>query len=61
MHISEEALDNELVKQKNMIIKMINEDRILEAQSMIEVVTPMWIACDYGYKVKELIDRIDLA
>lgn len=50
--------DNQLVRQKNKIIELINDNKIEQAKAALEVVAEMWEANKYGYKVKELNERI---
>lgn len=56
-----EDFDNQLVRQKNKIIELIDDNKIQQAKAALAVVTEIWEANSYGYKVKELKDRIDLA
>lgn len=53
-----EDFDNQLVRQKNKIIELINDNKIEQAKAALEVVTEMWETNSYGYKVKELNERI---
>lgn len=54
----EANIDNLLVVQKDHIIHMINARAFSEAIVVLNVVSPMWESLGYGYKVKELYDRI---
>lgn len=56
--ITETDLDNLLVRQKDSIISLINDGRITEAKTVLLTVSPMWIALDYSYKIKELEKRM---
>jgi len=51
-------IENILVAQKNLIISMINDGKISSAYAMLMVVRELWENCDYGYKVKEIDNRI---
>ena len=54
-------LDNALVAQKNAIIELIDtadELGLAEAQRQIDLVAGVWNVVHYGYKIKELEERI---
>ncbi len=50
------ALINALVKQKDQVIILINrgEDDLVKAKTMLDLLHPVWVACGYGYKGREL-------
>lgn len=50
--------DNQLVRQKDRIIDLINNGKIQEAKAALHVVEEMWAAAGYSYKYKELNERI---
>ena len=54
----ESAMSNMLVSQKDRIIAHINAKRYDTAQAIIDALRAFWVACDYGYKVIELEQRI---
>lgn len=60
--IQDNQLDNMLVKQKDMLIKLIDNARsIKELESITRtlfILTELWDICYYGYKKDELIERI---
>lgn len=56
-HITETALDNVLVHQKDKIIYLINKGDILEAIGILNVVRELWESCGYSYKRREIIQR----
>jgi len=58
MHYNETLIGSELVKQKDIILHMCNDEKFTEAISMLAVVRSMWVAVDYGYKGLEIIGRI---
>lgn len=47
-------LDNLLVAQKNEILRLINDNLFGEARTAIKILRPLWKACGYSYKTKEL-------
>jgi len=59
---SEDELGNLLVRQKDHIIKIIDESKrrreFDECRTILLVVREMWTACDYGYKLRELGERL---
>jgi hypothetical protein len=54
-------LSNALVAQKDYIIRLINDGHITGAATALGVVSDMWNACGYGYKIRELNNRISIA
>jgi hypothetical protein len=56
--MNEQEIDNALVGQKDKIIRLINNDMVLHAEMLLNFVEALWYACDYGYKVRELRQRI---
>ena len=57
---TESELDNILVRQKDWIIRMIDDGKFNEAQFAIAILVDLWCRCSYGYKIDELIERINL-
>lgn len=51
-------LDNALVAQKNHILAIINNGDLVHALDMIAFTEPVWIAAGYGYKIREMRDRV---
>lgn len=47
--------------QKDAILKLINCGPLREARTALAVVSPMWIAFDYDYKIKEIEYRLKYA
>ena len=60
--LSEAKVSTALVEQKNALIGGINSvtsiDQLDILSKILDFVTPLWVACDYGYKVRELRSRI---
>ncbi len=56
--MSEHYIDNELVKQKNEIIRMIQDGEHYEAKFILDFVAPLWNSVGYGYKERELQERL---
>lgn len=59
------ALDNALVGQKDTLIRLMNDavdwadvGKLEEAQRTLALVTPLWESVSYGYKVRELRQRL---
>lgn len=48
-----------LVQQKDAILFLINQGKLVEAQAALDVLTPLWMVADYDYKVHELRKRIN--
>lgn len=51
-------LQFDLVAQKEMIFRAINEHRVDAALEMLEVCRPVWHATGYGYKGVEICSRV---
>jgi hypothetical protein len=51
-------VENTVVNQKNDIIDDINEGHYDAALAKLDVLTGLWVSCDYAYKGRELCDRI---
>lgn len=58
---NEEALDNLLVRQKDLIIHLLNNEKFVEAETCLQLVTELWSACNYDYKLRELRVRMQIA
>jgi hypothetical protein len=56
--MNEANLDNALVDQKNTLLRRIatagDVDGLLDAIGLLDFAAPVWEACTYGYKVREL-------
>jgi transcriptional regulator len=50
--------ESALIEQKNHILTLVNNDNYEEAILKLKFVKDMWISVDYGYKVREIIERI---
>lgn len=59
--MDEATLDNILIHQKDYIIFLINQERLIEARSALACVAKLWNACDYTYKIEEMNNRITQA
>jgi hypothetical protein len=55
---SETEMDNMVVRQKDRIIRLINDGLTGPARQALAVVTELWETIGYGYKVKELRERM---
>ena len=51
-------LDNELVNQKNAILSLANNGEYRQALTLLEFVKGLWESCSYGYKHREVKERI---
>ncbi len=49
---------NVLVMQKNALLALINEGKLEEAVRILNFLAPTWQAGNYGYKVREIKERI---
>lgn len=56
--VTENELDNQLIKQKDELIRMINRKKYDEAAIILAFIKPMWDVCDYGYKWDEIKERL---
>jgi hypothetical protein len=54
----ESGIGNALVAQKDLILGLINSDKLLEATTLLLFVAELWTMLGYGYKAIELIKRI---
>lgn len=57
----EENISNALVHQKDYIISLTNEGAYTKAYELLSFVEELWKALDYGYKIKELKERVEYA
>jgi len=48
---------NLVVGQKNEVLKLINDGYIIEAQTVLQVLRPLWQSVGYTYKYNELMQR----
>lgn len=51
-------VSNALVNQKNLLIGMVNDGNLFVAVEMLDMMSDLWKALDYGYKVREINRRI---
>lgn len=58
LELNETLLDNELVRQKDYILRLANNGQIREAAKLLSFVAGVWNATGYGYKVREIRDRL---
>lgn len=56
--ITENELDNQLIKQKDTLLALIRNRKYDEASAILAFVKPMWDVCSYGYKWDEIRDRL---
>lgn len=59
--IDEVTTDNVLIHQKDAIIRLINDGKLVEAGIALGIVREFWQSVDYGYKVREIEARISQA
>lgn len=52
------ALDWELIRQKNRILELVNEERYEEALLLLDFSESLWKECSYAYKTREIRERI---
>jgi len=56
------ALCNALVKQKDHVLCLIRDavslNQLTDALEAVNLVAPVWRACDYGYKAQEVYNRL---
>jgi hypothetical protein len=55
---SEESIDFILIRQKDYIISLIDNHRLVEARCCLRTVSELWLANNYEYKLNELAQRI---
>lgn len=55
------AIDNELIRQKDRLIVLVNDGQFQEALTILEFVRELWEAAGYGYKYHEMVTRIRAA
>ncbi len=51
-------VENELVHQKNAILRLVNDGEYEQALTHLNLVGPLWMECGYGYKLKEIRQRV---
>lgn len=51
-------IDNALVRQKNHILTLINDEKYEEAMTLLDFSADLWATCSYTYKTAELRNRI---
>lgn len=56
--MTEEQLDFILIRQKDIILKLIQNKQLDRARSCLTVVKELWEVCEYEYKYKELHQKI---
>jgi hypothetical protein len=54
---TEAEMDNLLVNQKNRLINMIDSGDTDTALAVLDLLSPLWIECNYSYKAIELLNR----
>ena len=58
--MTEAQLDDQLVRQKDRLIELIDSGKTEQAQTILQFVREMWEAANYGYKFAELQARLKL-
>lgn len=56
--MTESDLSNNLVGQKDELLRLCNAGELARAKMLVDFVTPMWVAAGYGYKAGEVNARI---
>ena len=51
-------IENELVRQKDHIIGLVNDEKYLEALALLDFSADLWEKVGYSYKIREIKDRI---
>jgi len=59
--VTETELDNLLVGQKDKIICLIDNEQWMTALRMLMLLRPLWIRCNYAYKMIELVERAEIS
>jgi hypothetical protein len=57
--LTENELDNILIRQKDAVLHLVRQGRHKEARTTIRVLTELWVACSYEYKLDEIMSRLD--
>lgn len=52
-------LDNILMHQKDGIVELVNVCQYGKAIMLLETLQELWEECNYGYKLREIVKRID--
>jgi hypothetical protein len=52
-------LDNILVHQKDSILSLVALGKYERAINALETLHELWEECNYGYKLREIVKRID--
>ena len=56
---NQEQLDFILIRQKDNIIREINQGNLTVAIAKLKLVKELWVDCEYLYKYEELLTRIN--
>lgn len=51
-------IEDELVHQKNHILSLVNEGKYEDAVTLLNFSEELWAKASYGYKTKEIRERI---
>ncbi len=51
-------IENQLVDQKNVILELVNEGQYDKALMLLDFASGLWQQCGYGYKIKEIRQRV---
>jgi len=52
------GLDNCLIRQKDHILTLVNEEKYEEAIVLLDFSEELWAECTYAYKTREIRERI---
>jgi hypothetical protein len=55
----QQELDGILIRQKDKILKALSTDNLAKASWMLNVVSELWICCEYEYKLRELLQILE--
>ena len=51
-------VENELVRQKDSILALVNNGEYERALDRLEFAKELWVKCSYAYKYREIINRM---
>ena len=52
-------LDCILIRQKERILQALSDNNLAKASWMLNVVSELWICCEYEYKLRELLQILE--
>ena len=56
--MNSDHLDWELIRQKNRILGLVNDEKYEEALLLLDFSEALWKDCSYAYKTREIRERI---